>query len=402
METPSRARARIPGPIRDVVAALERAGHASFLVGGCVRSLACGEPAHDFDVATEATPEQSLALFPRAIPIGLRHGTIMVPTSAGPVDLTRFRAGPELADDLARRDFTVNAVALALGEGDWIDPEGGLDDLAARRLRAVRSAPARLAEDPLRMLRAARLVATLGLEPDPELVAAMRAGARQIGSVAGERIRSELDRLLPARGARAGLALLATCEIDRILAPGIAPEAPERVAAMPRELRARLVAWLLGTRVYRIMARLRYPRRLTARVALVCAIDPVERSVDPESGVSIRRLLQRLEGDEAEILLALAEARRREAGEPLEPVARLRSAIARVRASHALALRRQDLALDGSEVMEILRCGPGPDVGAALRYLTECVIEAPDCNTREGLTDRLRAWHHERPRAAAR
>nr|NIU21827.1 tRNA nucleotidyltransferase [Actinomycetota bacterium]NIU70225.1 tRNA nucleotidyltransferase [Actinomycetota bacterium]NIW32111.1 tRNA nucleotidyltransferase [Actinomycetota bacterium]NIX24343.1 tRNA nucleotidyltransferase [Actinomycetota bacterium] len=98
---------RIPGPVRAVLARLREAGHAAHLVGGCVRDLSRGRTSHDFDVTTPAPPDAVLALFPRAVPTGLRHGTVMVPTSSGPVDVTRYRRGPKLEDDLACRDFTI-------------------------------------------------------------------------------------------------------------------------------------------------------------------------------------------------------------------------------------------------------------------------------------------------------
>ena len=149
----------VPDPVRELLDRLTGAGHISVLVGGCVRDLLEGRDVRDFDVATAATPEQVLALVARAIPTGLHHGTVMVPTAAGPVDVTRFRAGPRLEDDLAHRDFTINAVAYDPAQDLRIDPHGGVEDLRAGRLRAVGKASERLAEDPLRVLRAARMVA---------------------------------------------------------------------------------------------------------------------------------------------------------------------------------------------------------------------------------------------------
>src|SRR5215475_5013053 len=101
----------IPPAVRALLDALHRAGHPSYLVGGCVRDLLRGREVADFDVATPASPEELLAIFPRSIPIGLRHGTVMVPTPAGSVDATSFRGGPKLEEDLAHRDFTINAIA---------------------------------------------------------------------------------------------------------------------------------------------------------------------------------------------------------------------------------------------------------------------------------------------------
>jgi tRNA nucleotidyltransferase/poly(A) polymerase len=163
----------IPPAVRALLALLAGSGHPSFLVGGCVRDLLCGRPVADFDVVTPATCEELLALLPRAVPIGLHHGTLMVPTRAGPVDVSSFRKGPRLEDDLAHRDFTVNAMAFDPEAALLVDPFGGRADLERGALRAVGSAEERFAEDPLRALRACRLVSTLGLELDAGVLAAL-------------------------------------------------------------------------------------------------------------------------------------------------------------------------------------------------------------------------------------
>ncbi|MEN8160647.1 MAG: CCA tRNA nucleotidyltransferase, partial [Myxococcota bacterium] len=214
----------LPEPVRALLATLTDAGHEAVLVGGCVRDRARGVAIHDWDVATGAPPEQVLALFPRAVPIGLRFGTVMVPTPSGPVDVTHYR-GPTLHEDLARRDFTVNAVAFDTTTGRVIDPFGGLADLTAGRLRAVGSPADRLAEDPLRALRAARIVAELGMTLDPALRDALPGQAEGLAKVAPERIRSELDRLLAAPDPAAGIAVLRGGGLEAALVPGARPDA---------------------------------------------------------------------------------------------------------------------------------------------------------------------------------
>jgi tRNA nucleotidyltransferase/poly(A) polymerase len=401
----------VPAPVRALLEALEAAGYEAVLVGGCVRDLVRGAPPGDFDVATAAPPEAVLARFPRAIPIGLRHGTVMVPTAAGPVDVTSYRAGPRLEDDLARRDFTVNAMAWRPDAGRLVDPFGGREDLVQRRLRAVGDARARLGEDPLRALRAARLVATLGLAPDAELTAAMGAVRDALAGVARERVRQELARLLVAPQAGDALRLLRRTGLEAGLAPQSAPDAPEMLDRTAPTLALRLAAWLrapsseatsggAASRVESILSRLRFPRRLTLHVAALVRQHPVERAVDPESDASVRRLLRRA-GDDLADLLALREAElslespaegpegARVARLALE---RLRAGIARVRADGETALQRLELALDGRQVMEALGCGPGPAVGDALRWLTDRVLDDPRCNT----PDRLRALLQER------
>ena len=169
MTTPSLRSQAIPAPVRALLEQLRDAGHRSFLVGGCVRDMLRGEPVADFDVATPASVDELLALFPRAVPIGLHHGTLMLPTRSGPVDVTSVRKGPRIEDDLAHRDFTVNAMAYDPDEEIRIDPWGGRADLERGVLRAVGTAAERFAEDPLRALRACRLVAVFGLRIDPEV-----------------------------------------------------------------------------------------------------------------------------------------------------------------------------------------------------------------------------------------
>jgi len=401
-------RARVPAPVRALLEALRSDGHEAFLVGGCVRDWLRGAPVHDFDVATSAPAEAVLSRFPRAVPIGLRHGTVMVPTAAGPVDVTRYRGGGTLADDLAHRDFTVNAMALGPG-GTLHDPFSGLKDLRRGRLRAVGDAADRLGEDPLRALRAARLVAALGLEADPVLAQALRGIRRRIGDVARERVRGELEALLEAEEVAPGIGLLRATGLEEALLSGARPDAAAVVGALPADTGLRLAAWLRGVRSPNgLLARLRFPRRLAQRVLLLLRFHPVDAVADPESEGSVRRLLQRTApeplaswlllrraelaapGDAAPDGATADEAAARDAAEAR--LRRLESTVARVRASGELALHRLDLALDGREVMRALGCGPGPHVGRALRYLTERVLGDPALNTPE----RLRALLQER------
>jgi tRNA nucleotidyltransferase (CCA-adding enzyme) len=389
----------LPEPVRALLATLRGAGFRALLVGGCVRDLLSGLAVADFDVATDAAPERVLALFPRAVPTGLRHGTVMVPTPERPIDVTTFRAGPRLEDDLAHRDFTVNAIAWDPAAGAWIDPFGGAADLAARRLRAVGGAEARFAEDALRALRAARLVAALGLAPDAEIEPAMRGAREALRAVARERVRRELEALLLAPDPAAGLRLLRASGIEADLVPGARPDAPEVVAALAPALELRLAGWLRGARVQAVLGALRFGHRRARALAALLARHPIERQ--PARGdADLRRLLARLGDDGVDALVALRRAEIAAAA-ARDPAAAAREAavldalaarIARVRETEALALHRTDLALDGRAVMALLGVPAGPRVGAALRHLAECVLEEPACNTPEALAERLRAW----------
>ena len=388
----------VPEPVRRLLGRLAEAGFPSVLVGGCVRDLLDGRPVRDFDVATPAPPERVLSLFRHAVPIGLRHGTVMVPTPAGPVDVTRFRRGPRLADDLAHRDFSVNALAWSPGSA-LVDLYGGLADLAAGRLRAVGDADARLAEDPLRALRAARLVAERGWQPDPVLVAAMGRVAPRLGGVAAERLRAELERLLNAEFAGRGLRLLRRTHIEAELAPGVSEQAAALVDALPRRRDERLAAWLVGTPARRILGRLRFSSARADRIARILAEHPVTARTDPDRPSSVRRLLHRFEPDDLDRLLALATAATSlgAAPEAAARLAALRAAIETQRADASVVLRRSELALDGDAVMRVLGAGPGPVIGEALRYLTECVLEDPAENDPDRLRARLEAWPGARP-----
>lgn len=201
----------IPEPVKSILKALEEHGHAAHCVGGCVRDSLLGREPGDWDVATSALPEETMALFPgRAAPTGLRHGTVTVREGALPVEVTTFRTDgrytdgrhPDsvaftrsLRDDLSRRDFTVNAMGLDL-RGTLTDPFGGQEDLKNRLLRCVGLSEGRFQEDALRILRGLRLAAVLGFSVEEETARALRACRKLLCGVAAERIQSELTKLL--------------------------------------------------------------------------------------------------------------------------------------------------------------------------------------------------------------
>jgi len=205
----------MPAEVRLLMQRLESAGHETWAVGGCVRDSLLGVTPHDWDLTTAALPEQMMALLPQAIPTGLAHGTVTVPTEAGPIEITTFRAETGYADhrrpdavrflteiegDLARRDFTVNAMAWHPLRG-LRDPFGGQADLSARVLRCVGDPDRRFSEDALRMLRALRFAARLGAVIEANTAAALERHAAELHYVAHERIYAELRGLLAADGA---------------------------------------------------------------------------------------------------------------------------------------------------------------------------------------------------------
>jgi tRNA nucleotidyltransferase (CCA-adding enzyme) len=390
-------RLAVPPPVLALCATLRAAGHEAALVGGCVRDALLARPVRDWDVATSAATQAVLALFPRAIPIGAsaRHGTALVPTAAGPVDVTTFR-GPDLVADLARRDFTVNAMAWRDDVQRLVDPHGGQPDLAAGRLRAVRSASERFAEDPLRALRAARLQSELGLVPDAEIESAMRSHAGALHGLAPERVRSELTRALLGPHAERALALLRRTGLEAELVPGARADCAAVLAALPADLTLRLAAWLRGAVRGRVLARLRFGKATARRVDRLLSLHPIEAGWDgSERGA--RRIRQRA-GDETtlEALLALRAAECRAAGDApgADRLDALRAALA---AAPTRTFGPADLALRGDEVVAALATRPGPRVGRALAHLVDRVIADPSANTPERLRELLTEWSHANP-----
>jgi tRNA nucleotidyltransferase (CCA-adding enzyme) len=376
---------RVPAAIRAAFDALRAAGHETWLVGGCVRDLLRGMPVVDFDAATSALPEAVLALFRHAVPIGVQHGTVMIPTHDGPFDVTTFRGGQTLRDDLAHRDFTIDAIAWNPATGAVVDPHGGVADLERGLLRACGSAADRFGEDPLRALRAARLVAALDLAADAAIEPAMAAARGALGGVARERIRHELAALAVARCASRGIAMLRRTRIESDLLPGAAADTAAWIDALPPDPILRLAAWLRGTNAEHLLTRLRFPKRTALAVARLLALHPIDgRGLRGDA--DLRRLLRRAGDDGVERLLRLREAER---GAPLDG---LRTAFERVRATDAKAGARVELALDGAAVMRLLGVPPGPQVGAALRHLGEAILADPSCNTPDALAGILHAW----------
>ena len=229
--------------------ALHGAGYAAYAVGGCVRDSLLGLTPHDWDLCTSARPEQVMALFgeEKCIPTGLQHGTVTVKQGGRLYETTTFRTEgaysdgrhpdavcfvPDVREDLARRDFTINAMAYSAEEG-LIDPFGGRDDLAAHLVRAVGEPERRFEEDALRILRLYRFAARFGFAIDPATGAAARALGPHLDCVSAERIQEELLKLLaaPRPGSYLEPAVLA------VVLPELEPEEqPGRFAELCRTI----------------------------------------------------------------------------------------------------------------------------------------------------------------------
>ncbi|MGX7682070.1 CCA tRNA nucleotidyltransferase [Jatrophihabitans sp. DSM 45814] len=236
-----------PGELVEIPAAAARlgqafatAGHQLYLVGGPVRDALMGRPVSDLDFTTDARPEQVLAITkPLAQSVwttGIEFGTIGVQIDGQACEITTFRAdrydrvsrnpqvafGDNITDDLLRRDFTMNAMAVSVVDRSFHDPYGGLADLARGELHTPAAPVESFADDPLRMLRAARFVSQLGVTVAPEVLAAMTELAPELSRITVERVQAELNRLIAGRFPRRGLEVLVDAGLAQVVLPEIA------------------------------------------------------------------------------------------------------------------------------------------------------------------------------------
>ena len=369
---------------------LHAAGHAAYAVGGCVRDSLLGQTPHDWDLCTSATPEQVLELFGKAycIPTGLQHGTVTVKHGGELYEITTFRTEgaysdgrhpdhvafvPDVKEDLARRDFTINAMAYNAEEG-LIDPFGGQSDLAAGIVRAVGEPQRRFEEDALRILRLYRFAARFGFAIDPATGQAARALCRHLDCVSEERIAEELSRLLaaPAPGAYLEAEVLAVIfpELDaaelpesrRILdalEPGM-EHVPVRLAALLCPLGE------AGARA--ALKRLKCSNALTGTVATL-----VREAAAGMPGAALtltaRRFLSRYDLATITDLTALCSARQ---PEQAEAFAALQQEAARLVETNACC-RINQLAVNGRDLMDA-GVRPGPGLRRVLDALLEQVL----------------------------
>ena len=426
--------ASVPAAVRRFARVLIDAGHGAWLVGGAVRNLMLGrrpgDRDWDWDIATGAAPDRVRRLYRRTIPTGIRHGTVTVLFGDRRFEVTTFRTDSRYSDgrrpdsvrfagtideDLARRDFTINAIAIDLATGALRDPHGGRADLAARRLRTVGSARERFAEDGLRPFRGCRLAAQLNLTVDADTVRAMRGAVPTARRVAAERVCEELRRLLAAPAPSVGLHLLERVGLMAICFPepgggerdGAGPGDADagdseagagryaRIDAAPPDAAQRLAMLLAvllapraaanaaaAARAQAALARLRFPNAVVRRVAAAIGSLAVPITADSPDA-DLRRLLAAVGRDGAADAIAV----RRAVGAIDPPLAR--RVQSQAAGGHALSIR--ELAVDGTELQRELGLQPGPQIGRLLHGLLQTVLADPDANDRARLLAAARA-----------
>ncbi|WP_437726014.1 CCA tRNA nucleotidyltransferase [Sorangium sp. So ce861] len=436
----------VPEDVLGICRRLRERGKRGWIVGGCVRDLLRGEPAKDWDVATDARPEEVMAAFRKVIPTGIQHGTVTVMVRGVPYEVTTLRGDGTYSDgrrpdrvefvdditaDLARRDFTMNAIALDPVDGHLIDPFGGQRDLEAKIIRAVGDPGERFAEDGLRVLRAARFAATLegALDPETERAMGTARSHQTFRCVSAERVRDEWLKAMRARRPSVAFEIMRRTELLGITCPEMMesvgceqnrwhaydvwghamacldackPEPILRVAALMHDIgKPRTREFSEKTRDYTfyehervgaemaepILSRLRFSNDERARIValirhhLICYDDSW---TDAAVRRWLRRVTPALAPDLYEIGVADALGKGREVSEDIATIGRLRARVEAMLAAGA-ALSAKDLAVNGSVLMKELGIPPSRLVGEILERLVELVTEEPEANTPERL-----------------
>jgi tRNA nucleotidyltransferase (CCA-adding enzyme) len=380
----------IPDSIMEIARTLEGAGFEAWCVGGNLRDQLLGHPHSDYDIATSATPQQVQNLFPRTVGVGVKYGTVGVLDRRRELhEVTTFRRdvvtdgrhavvayGVSLEDDLARRDFTINAIAYHPLRREWRDPFGGAGDLTRRLVRAVGEPAQRFREDYLRILRAVRFAARFDFEIDPETWDAARAAAPGLSQLSAERVRDEwFKSLRTARSLKRFVQLWRSVGAAQTWMPELENVAPvlAGMAEPPLESRDPVVLTaLLCPSPANILRRLKASNAEINRAAAIERgpekpaggdVNAVRRwlaDVGPAAADDLSRLWMLRGGKEPPWTGPVEEVRRR--GDPLT---------------------RSDLAITGADLQAL--GARGPRVGQILGELLDRVLDDPSLNTRESL-----------------
>jgi putative nucleotidyltransferase with HDIG domain len=432
----------IPADVEKVVDRLLDAGHDAYVVGGSVRDALRGVDPHDWDVTTDAKPEQIRKVFPRSL-YNNRFGTVVVRAGEHEIEVTTYRVEAEYSDhrrpdtvaftaslqeDLARRDFTMNAMAWRPPRGgtpgELIDPFGGRADLDARRLRAVGEADERFREDALRMLRAVRFAALLDLRIEPTTFDAIRRNAALTASLSGERIQQELTKMLRAERPSVALQMLSDSGVLAVICPEL-----EECKLTPQEKAAAenvfehllatvdatpandLVLRLAGlfhdigkpetfsdghfhqhefvgeAKARAILRRWKFDKETVNEVTHLIRNHMFWYQTD-WSGSAVRRFIRKIGLETIPALFALRRADNIGSGAKSPRMYALDALWRRVQeeidAANAFSLR--DLLVDGND-LKALGVPEGPQIGRVLNALFERVTDDPALNTRERLLE---------------
>ncbi len=444
---------KIPQEIISITNRLEGAGFEAFVVGGSVRDFLLGKTPKDWDLTTDARPEELQEIFPHSF-YNNDFGTVTVineeasdePLRA--VEITTYRTEgaysdkrhpdqvaftPSLNEDLKRRDFTVNALALRkAGEREEIvDLFDGRGDLERKVIRAVGDASQRFSEDALRMLRAVRFAVQLGFEIEAGTFAAIRENAALLADISAERVRDEFNKIILSPDPMRGIELLRTAELLRFVIPeleagvGMAQNrhhiytiyehSIRTLQACPsRKLEVRLAALLhdiakpqtkagegpdstfynhdfVGAKITeKILRRLKYSNKIVEKTALLVRNHMFYYNTGEVSEAGIRRLIKRVGRENLADLMDLRIADRIGSGTPKGKPYKLRHLEYLIEKVSKDPISPKMLKVNGQDIMTLLNIQPGPKVGAILKVLLAEIIEDPDKNNRNYLENRVR------------
>lgn len=383
----------IPDYVRTVLDRLESGGHNTYLVGGCLRDMLLGRPIHDWDVATTASGAAIAALFPRTAETGLRFGTITVITGEGTVEVTTLRSDGayhdrrrpdsvlfvnDLNEDLKRRDFTMNAMAMTRS-GEIKDPFGGQEDIKRRLIRCVGEAEARLNEDALRTYRALRFSAQLSFDIEEHTMAAVKKCAPLCAGLSAERVRDETEKILMSDMPEIiGSAVECGLYAGRLKAIKTKPEKLGNIAKLPKNSMMRWSAFcalLLNGGLIDSAADFLCQMRLDAQTVKnggAGAAAALRRELTDR--LSIKKKLS-----QSGVEMTLCEAAADEALCGGDAVSRVEEVL-----KSGECFSYKDLAVSGNDLLE-RGFKQGTVLGQALKKLLEHVIENPENNNRETL-----------------
>jgi len=453
----------IPKEVINITEKLQKAGFEAYIVGGCVRDFILEKEAADWDVATNAKPEQIQKIFPDSV-YENKFGTVGVKTDSGDprlkiIEVTTYRVdekysdkrhpdsvkfGGKLKDDLARRDFTVNAMALRLRSGqaqEIIDPFGGQGDLKNKIIRAVGKPEERFGEDALRMIRAIRFACQLSAQGgpasgwviEPKTLAAIHKNAGWLEAISKERVRDEFVKIMMSDKPAEGLELLREAGLLKFIIPelekgvGVTQNRHHiytvyehnllslKFAAQKKfNLEVRLASLLhdiakqevkmgegpqatfynhdfVGAKfAVRILDRLKFPRDLVDKVALLIRNHMFVYEVGVVTEAAVRRVLKRVGPENMQDLIDLRVADRLGSGVPKAQPYRLRHFQYMVERVQHDAISVKMLKINGNDIMKLLNIEPGPKIGAILDVLLAEVIEEPVKNKKAHLEERVR------------
>ena len=445
---------KIPDTLFKIAAILKQQNYQCFLVGGAVRDLIRQKPVKDYDLATDALPEQVQAIFRRVIPTGIKHGTVTVLFKGQSFEVTTFRIDgkyedhrrpeeviftPSIMEDLSRRDFTINAIAYNLITHDIYDPFNGRGDIKKKIIRAIGVPQERFNEDGLRLLRACRFAAQFDYTVEEATRNAVTDCAACIDHISAERIRDELVKIILSPDPVYGLELMRKCTLLKRILPELEKGLNQEQRSLheydvyyhslytcegaPRDsLEIRLAALLhdigksytldyneAGEPIFYhheqvsaqlagdILKRLKFPNCTIETVVHLIRNHMFHYTEDWSDG-AVRRFIAKIGLEFFPALIELRKADQYGSARKKGESHSLQELIGRVQQiiSRDTALSVKNLALSGNDIMQQLNLEPGKSVGIILNFLLESVLEDPALNTRSKLLEIAEKFYLQR------